>query len=150
MGDLGGGALHGQKAGLSIRSGRRPHADEDHGCVLDGLARFGCERQATGSRLPRERFLESGLVEGWDPLVQERDPLPVDVASRDVMADGGERDARDQTDVARTDDSYLHSTSLLRADQGPDMFCGPVAPYARLRRAACRPTPVVVALRRTT
>ena len=112
-GDLGGGPLHGQKAGLPVSTGRRPHADEDDRCVLDGLARLGSERQATGGGLSREGFLESRLVERWNSLVEERDPLPVDVASRDLVADGGERDTGDKADVARPDDRYFHSTSLL-------------------------------------
>ena len=80
-GDLDGAPFHGQKVDLSVCSGRRPYADEDDRCVVDGVARFGSKRQATGGHLPREGFLESGLVKRVDPSVEGAITLPVDVVA---------------------------------------------------------------------
>jgi hypothetical protein len=45
-------------------------------------------------------------------LAEQLDPLPIAVDTENVVADGGETAACDQTDVAATDDTHSHEFTL--------------------------------------
>ena len=63
------------------------------------------ERQRVGEPFPviGHQRVETGLVDRNVPTLERSDPLVIDVAKRDLMAQAREANARHEADIARTD-----------------------------------------------
>ncbi len=81
--------------------------------VLDGIG----EAQALGGDVAVDEFFEAGLVDRDFAGVEHVHFALVVIHADDVVADFGETSARDEADVAGTDDAEIHEEVLGRCEK---------------------------------
>ena len=86
---------------LTIRADRCPDTHQRDVHVAPGL---GQDRQAAGRKRDGKGFCETCLVDGWDALAQEREPILAGLDQVDAVAQFGEADGGDEPDIACADD----------------------------------------------
>ena len=114
--ELARGRQHVLQVGRAVLARRRADGDELHLAVQGGGARVGVEAEAPGGGIALHDLGQAGLVDRQAAFLQHRDLVGVDVEAEDIVADIGEAGARDEADVAGTDDRDFHGE---RAGPGP-------------------------------
>ena len=106
---LGGGRIDIGQVGVPIAAPRR-RADGDEGDldVGDRAPQVRRERQAPVAHVALDKFLQPGLVDRHDAVVQSGDLARVAVDANDVVSEIGEAGPGDKPDIARTDHGDAH------------------------------------------
>ena len=99
------------RAAVLVRG--RAHGNEDHFGIGKRLRRIGGEMQASTVNIVTNHRLEPGLVDRDTAFIEAIDLVGVDVHAGDVMTDLGQAGARDQSDVARAENTYPEHSEKL-------------------------------------
>src|SRR5690606_25039346 len=109
VGDLAGDAEDVGEVGRAVLAGRRREREEEDVRGFDGLGEVRREVEAVLAEVPLEEPLDAGLEDGELAAAELLDLPLVDVHADDVVPHLGEARARDEADVAGSDNSDLHS-----------------------------------------
>ena len=98
----------GGEVGLAIALGRRADGDEDDDGAADRVGEIGRERQAGIRHVARDHLFQARLVDRHAAGTQLGDLVVLVVHTDDLVAEVGEDGARDEADVAGSDDADVH------------------------------------------